>query len=894
MLLTQAELQSLVEVKQRSPHALLGMHVLADGTGLVVRTLLPDAAKVEVQPAREKDKPAFKLTRLHKAGLFEGVTTEAKRVYAYDLVITDQQGRVRRTRDPYSFLPTLGEADLFLFGKGDERRIYDKLGAQLRTIDGVPGASFAVWAPNAQRISVVGDFNGWDGHFHQMRPLGSSGVWEIFIPGVGEGTKYKFEVRNLHGRIVMKTDPYGFFFETAPNNAAIVWNNRKFAWTDGAWLTQRRQRDALRAPLSIYEVHLGSWRQKAPGESPGYRALAEPLIKYVKQMGFTHVEFMPVAEHAYYPSWGYQVTGFYAPTSRYGPPEDFQYLVNALHEAGLGVIIDWVPAHFPRDDWALARFDGTALYEHEDPRKGEQQDWGTLIFNYGRHEVVNFLLANALFWCDRFHIDGLRVDAVASMLYLDYSRQPGQWIPNQYGGRENLEAIDFIRKFNHLTHTEFPGVMTIAEESTAWPQVTRPPYLGGLGFSFKWNMGWMHDTLLYFSHDPVHRKYHQNDLTFAMLYHHHENFILPLSHDEVVHGKRSLLGRMPGDDWRRFANLRALLGYQWLFPGKKLLFMGGEFGQSDEWNANSELQWELLEAGPYHRGLQRLVEDLNKLYLAEPALWKSDYDTEGFHWIDNMDHANSVLSFLRQDAEHFHELVVIANLTPVPRPQYRVGLPRAGQWRELLNSDAAVYGGSNMGNSGGVMAAEKPCHNQPCSAEFILPPLSILVFRPERAADKVVADSQAAQEKTSEMLPGAKQSLSAVDDRASVPPHSNSLAKGEGIAKAGAQQPNEAPFADRRATPPPLPKGEGRGEGEETIENAPAPRANPLPSKAGTVPADARQPERPRSAGGRATPPPLPRGESRSEGEGSAENAPAPKADSGSMPPGTRGSGSSS
>jgi 1,4-alpha-glucan branching enzyme len=754
MLLTQVELQSLVDIKQGSPHDLLGMHPLADGTGLVVRALLPDAAKVEVQPTREKDQPSFKLTRLHKAGLFEGTTTEAKRVYAYDLVITDQQGRVRRTRDPYSFLPTLGDADLFLFGKGDERRIYDKLGAHLRTIDGVPGASFAVWAPNAQRISVVGDFNNWDGHCHQMRPLGQSGVWEIFIPGVGEGAKYKFEVRNLQGNIILKTDPYGFFFETAPKNAAIVWNNGKFKWTDEAWLAQRRQRDPLRAPLSIYEVHLGSWRQKSPGESPGYRALAEPLIQYVKQMGFTHVEFMPVAEHAYYPSWGYQITGFYAPTSRYGTPEDFQYLVNALHEAGVGVIIDWVPAHFPRDEWALARFDGTALYEHQDPRKGEQQDWGTLIFNYGRHEVVNFLLANALFWCDRFHVDGLRVDAVASMLYLDYSRRPGQWIPNQYGGRENLEAIEFLRKFNHLTHTEFPGVMTIAEESTAWPQVTRPPYVGGLGFSFKWNMGWMHDTLLYFSHDPVHRKYHQNDLTFAMLYHHHENFILPLSHDEVVHGKRSLLGRMPGDDWRRFANLRTLLGYQWMFPGKKLLFMGGEFGQSAEWNANSELDWKLLQAGPYHRGLQRFVEDLGKLYLAEPALWKGDYDKEGFRWIDASDHLNSVVSFLRQDPEHFNELVVIANLTPVPRLQYRVGLPRSGPWRELLNSDAAVYGGSNMGNGGGVLAADKPCHGLPCSAEFILPPLSILVFRPERAADKVVAEPKAAPEKTPEPLLG--------------------------------------------------------------------------------------------------------------------------------------------
>ena len=746
MVLTQEELQSLIETRQRSPHQLLGLHPLAGGAGVVARAFLPDAAKVEIQPVHEKDQPAFKLTRLHKAGVFEGVTTEATRVYAYDLVITDQQGRVRRTRDAYSFLPTLGDADLYLFAKGDERRIYDKLGAQLRVLDGVAGASFAVWAPNAQRVSVVGDFNHWDGRVHQMRPLGLSGVWEIFIPGVGEGAHYKFELRNAQGKTGLKTDPYGFYFETPPKNAAIVWNNHKFAWTDEAWLARRRKGDPLRAPLSIYEVHLGSWRKKSKSESLGYRELAEPLIQYLQRMGFTHVEFMPVAEHAFYPSWGYQVTGFFAPTSRYGRPEDFQYLVNALHEAGIGVIIDWVPAHFPRDDWALARFDGTALYEHEDPRKGAHQDWGTLIFNYGRHEVANFLLANALFWCDRFHIDGLRVDAVASMLYLDYSRRPGEWIPNQYGGRENLEAIEFIRNFNHLVHTEFPGVMTFAEESTAWPQVTRPPHLGGLGFSFKWNMGWMHDTLGYFSRDPVHRKYHQNNLTFAMLYHYHENFVLPLSHDEVVHGKGSLLGRMPGDDWQKFANLRALLGYQWLFPGKKLLFMGGEFGQRAEWNANGELNWQLLEAGPCHRGLQQFVEDLNRLYAAEPGLWKADYDPGGFKWIDCLDHLNSVLSFLRQDSEPFSELAVILNLTPVPRPRYRVGLPRPGKWLERLNSDAAIYGGSNLGNFGGVLAENKTSHNLPCSAEFTLPPLSILVFRPERPAAEIVKSAEAASE----------------------------------------------------------------------------------------------------------------------------------------------------
>ena len=732
MLLTQNELRSLTEVKNGSPHAVLGLHALGDGSGLVARALLPNAAKVEFVPVHEKDLPVIKLKRIGKTDVFEGVTKAVKRVYAYDIVISDESGATRRTRDPYSFLPTLGEGDLYLFGKGDERRIYEKLGAQSRTIDGVGGASFAVWAPTAQRVSVVGDFNQWDGRCHAMRSLGSSGVWEIFIPGVTAGAHYKFEVRDAHDQVSLKTDPYGFFFETPPKNAAIVWDNRKFTWTDDAWFAQRLQRDPLRSPMSIYEVHLGSWRKKTPGESPGYRELAEPLVAYVQQMGFTHVEFMPVAEHAYYPSWGYQVTGFYAPTSRYGTPEDFQFLINALHAAGIGVIVDWVPAHFPSDEWALARFDGTALYEHEDPRRGAHQDWGTLIFNYGRHEVNNFLTANALFWCDRFHIDGLRVDAVASMLYLDYSRKEGEWIPNQYGGRENLEAIDFLRKFNHLVHTEFPGVITIAEESTAWPQVTRPPYLGGLGFNLKWNMGWMHDTLDYFALDPVYRKFHQNSLTFAMLYAYHENFILPLSHDEVVHGKHSLLGRMPGDDWRRFANLRVLLGYQWLFAGKKLLFMGCEFGQSAEWNANGELDWWLLESGPFHRGTQQFVQDLNRLYQANPALWQADHDPKGFSWIDCTDHNNSVLSFLRQDATGRHQLAVILNLTPVPRKGYRLGLPHPGQWREVINSDAAVYGGSNLGNLGGVTATEGKTHGQNWSAELTLPPMSVLAFAPER------------------------------------------------------------------------------------------------------------------------------------------------------------------
>ncbi|HEV7924463.1 MAG TPA: 1,4-alpha-glucan branching protein GlgB [Verrucomicrobiae bacterium] len=730
MILTNQEADSLLEVRHSSPHTLLGMHALGDGTGLVVRALHPHAVEIEAVPVHEKSKPSVKLKQV-KPGLFEGITKEAKSVYAYDLFITLDNGTKIQTRDPYSFLPTLGDTDLYLFGQGNEHRIYEKLGAQLRTIDSVEGTSFAVWAPTAQRVSVVGEFNQWDGRQHPMRMLGGSGVWELFIPGLRQGTLYKFEVRTPTGAVMLKTDPYGFFFETPPKNSSIVWDNRKFRWDDHDWLEKRRKADPLRQPMSIYEVHLGSWMKKSKAESLTYQELAEPLTAYVQNMGFTHVEFMPVAEHAFYPSWGYQVTGFYAPTSRFGTPDDFQFLVNQLHQAGVGVLVDWVPAHFPRDDWALARFDGTALYEHEDPRKGAHQDWGTLIFNYGRHEVRNFLSANALFWCDRFHIDGLRVDAVASMLYLDYSRKEGEWIPNKFGGRENLEAVDFIKNFNHLVQTEYPGVITVAEESTAWPLVTRPPYLGGLGFNFKWNMGWMHDTLSYFSRDAVHRKYHQNDLTFAMLYHHHENFILPISHDEIVHGKGALVAKMPGDEWQRFANVRALLAYQWLFPGKQLLMMGCEIGQTSEWDANASVEWWLLEQGPYHCGVQRLVRDLNRLYREEPALWEADYATNGFSWIDCSDADSSILSFVRQSSDGKRQLVVILNLTPVFRQNYRVGLPRGGFWREALNTDSSLYGGSNQGNLGGVQAGEYKTHRQPFSAVFTLPPLSVIAFRPE-------------------------------------------------------------------------------------------------------------------------------------------------------------------
>ena len=731
MLLTTEERERLVNVRHNLPHQLLGMHRLGDGSGLVVRTLAPGAASVAVESVHEADKPGFTLERIDDAGLFEGVTQNATEVYAYDLVITDGEGNVRKTRDAYSFLSSLGETDLYLLGEGREMSIYDKLGAHAREFDGVHGVSFGVWAPNAQAVSVVGDFNDWDGRCHAMRSLGGSGVWEIFVPGVGEGSLYKFEIKGPDGHANVKTDPYGFFFEIAPKNAAIVWNNAKFEWSDQEWLEKRAASEPLREPLSIYEVHLGSWRKKTKTESLSYRDLAAPLVEYLQKMGFTHVELMPAAEHAYYPSWGYQVTGFFAPTSRFGTPDDFQYLVDELHAADIGVIVDWVPAHFPKDEWALAKFDGTALYEHADPRMGEHQDWGTLIFNFGRHEVRNFLVANARFWIERFHIDGLRVDAVASMLYLDYSREEGQWIPNEFGGRENLEAIAFLKEFNHQVHTDFPGVMTIAEESTAWPQVTRPPYLGGLGFTFKWNMGWMHDTLGYFGRESVHRQHHQNDLTFATIYQHNENFILPLSHDEVVHGKGTLLGRMPGDEWQKFANLRVLLGYQWLFSGKQLMFMGGEIGESAEWNENGEINWSLLDKGPFHRGVQSFVADLNRVYKSEPALWRSDYSQDGFSWVDCSDHKQSVLSFLRRTDDGGRPILVVLNLTPVARSLYRLGLPGGGAWVEILNSDAEIYGGSNVGNAGGITAEEEECHGHPWSAEFFLPPLSVIAFRSE-------------------------------------------------------------------------------------------------------------------------------------------------------------------
>ena len=626
--------------------------------------------------------------------------------------------------------PTLSNTELHKIGEGNELRLYDKLGAQLREIDGIQGTAFAVWAPSARRVSVVGDFNDWDGSRHMMRRLGDSGVWERFVPQVGQGAHYKFELVNAQNQLLLKTDPMGRFFEKAPKNAAIVWDASGFVWSDQAWLEQRKGQNALELPMSIYEVHLGSWRKHNDAESYSYRELADELVDYVQDIGFTHVEFLPVTEHAYYPSWGYQVTGFYAPTSRYGTPDDFAALINALHETGIGVILDWVPAHFPRDDFALARFDGTALYEHADPRRGEHPDWGTYIFDFGREEVCNFLIANALYWCDRFHIDGLRVDAVASMLYLDYSRKEGEWIPNEHGGRENLEAIAFLQNLNQHVLARHPGVVTIAEESTDWPKVSRPQSDGGLGFSLKWNMGWMHDNLDFLREEPVHRKGHFDKTIFAMLYHYNENFVLPLSHDEVVHLKSSLLGKMPGDDQQRLANLRLLFGYQWTFPGKQLLFMGGERGQADEGSEDRQLDWPSVGGDSPNRGIQSWVRNLNRLYCAEPALWEADFKKTGFQWVNCNDRDASVLSFIRRDKAAARTLLVVINFASVSRSGYRVGVPAPGRWKELLNSDAAMYGGGSLGNGGDYETEMQSADDFDQSLLIELPPLTLVIFRP--------------------------------------------------------------------------------------------------------------------------------------------------------------------
>ena len=704
------------------PHRVLGAHE-ADG-GVVVRTYRPEARAVRVQPA------GVDATLKDPSGLWEALLPKAKLPLEYELEVEYADGTFT-VRDPYAFLPTLGDLDLHLLQEGQLEQLYEKLGAHVREIDGVAGTAFAVWAPNARSVAVVGDFNSWDGRLHPMRSLGSSGIWELFIPGIAEGVKYKFELHTQDGKLRVKADPLAFAAEVPPANASIV-HRSKHEWSDAAWLERRAQSDALREPMSIYEVHLGSWRRnpREDNRSLNYLELADELSAYVADLGFTHVELMPIMEHPFGGSWGYQVTGYFAPTSRFGTPDDFRSFVDRLHQNGIGVLLDWVPAHFPRDDWALALFDGTHLYEHADPRRGAHPDWGTLIFNLSRDEVRNFLLANGLYWLKEHHVDGLRVDAVASMLYLDYSRKDGEWLPNEYGGRENLEAVEFLKRMNEIAYAREPGVTPAAEESTAWPGVSRPTYLGGLGFGFKWNMGWMHDTLTYFQTDPVHRSFHHHTLTFSLMYAFSENFVLPLSHDEVVHGKRSLLDKMPGDRWQKFANLRSLYAYMWAHPGKKLLFMGGELAEWEEWNYDGSLHWNLLEY-PEHQGVQSLVRDLNHAYRSNPALYEVDFDPSGFHWLEPNDAANNVVAFARLDAKGEQPVVCVLNLSPVPRYDYRVGMPAAGRWKELVNTDSAYYGGSGVGNLGGVDAQAKPWHDQPFSALLTLPPLGAVWFVPE-------------------------------------------------------------------------------------------------------------------------------------------------------------------
>jgi len=622
----------------------------------------------------------------------------------------------------------LTDQDLYLFNEGRNYRAYEKLGSHPTSIDGVPGASFSVWAPNAREVTVIGSFNGWNPRSHALQPRASSGIWEGFIPSVTKGSTYKFHiVSQHHGHVVDKADPFGLLHEKPPRTASVVWD-LDYQWTDQDWMINRQAKNSLQAPISIYEVHLGSWMREEHNRPLSYRETAPLLADYVRRMGFTHVELLPVMEHPFYGSWGYQTTGYFAPTSRYGTAQDFMFLVDYLHQHGIGVILDWVPSHFPADEHGLAYFDGTHLFEHSDSRQGFHPDWKTLIFNYGRNEVRSFLLSSAMFWLDKYHADGLRVDAVASMLYLDYSRKQGEWLPNKFGGRENLEAIDFLRQFNQETYKEYPGIQTFAEESTSWPMVSRPIYLGGLGFGLKWDMGWMHDTLAYFALDPIHRKYHHNQLTFRMLYGFTENFVLPLSHDEVVYGKGSLIAKMAGDEWQKFANLRLLFAYMYAQPGKKLLFMGDEFGQVREWAHDGGLEWQVLQF-PFHRGLQGWMEQLNRLYANQPALHELDTDPKGFEWIDCNDNAASTLSLLRKGKSSKQNIVVVCNFTPIPRIGYRLGVPSGGFWRELLNSDAKEYGGSGMGNLGGVQAAEEPVHGRPYSLNLTLPPLAAVFLK---------------------------------------------------------------------------------------------------------------------------------------------------------------------
>ncbi len=727
-------IDSLIGGVHENPAAVLGPHeVEADGRrALAVRAFLPDARQAWlVNPRHHSQRQPMQ--RIHPAGLYEAIRPlhEDTPRRGYCFRIENAQGETDIMHDSYAFDPLFTEFDLFLLGEGRHYELYHKLGAQVRQIDDVTGVNFAVWAPNAAAVSVVGDFNSWDARKHMMRKHIPSGVWEVFVPKLAPGEKYKYQIKTRDGALLEKTDPLAFAAELPPRTASVVADLSSHRWNDARWMQRRAEQSPMDQPLSIYEVHLGSWRRDAKAKHGwmNYRDLAHELVDYCKQTGFTHLELLPIAEHPFTGSWGYQIVSYFAATSRYGTPEDFMYFVDYCHQHDIGVILDWVPAHFPRDGHGLMRFDGTPLYEHADPRQGEHPDWGTLIFNYGRHEVRNFLTANALFWLDKYHVDGLRVDAVASMLYLDYSREQGEWIPNRYGGRENLEAIEMVKEFNEQCHEKFPGVLTIAEESTSWGGVSRPTYTGGLGFSMKWNMGWMNDTLAFMRHNPIHRRHHHNELTFSLIYAFTENFIMPLSHDEVVHGKGALLDQMPGDLWQRFANLRLLYSYMWSHPGKKLLFMGSEFGQWEEWNYEAGLQWSLLE-WETHQGVQTLVSDLNALYRREPALHELDFDGLGFEWIDCHSSDMSVLSYIRKAKNPADHLLVCCNFTPVPRENYRLGAPTGAYYQEIFNSDSQYYGGSNVGNYPGVQADKLTHHGRPYSVKLTLPPLSTIVLKP--------------------------------------------------------------------------------------------------------------------------------------------------------------------
>ncbi len=721
---SESDVQAIVAARHPDPFSVLGLHEAAGR--LVIRAFLPDAE--EAKAVSRDGLRIVELTRRDPQGFFEGRVLDTATRFHYRLHAR-RAGDEWEFEDPYAFGPILGQTDEYLLVEGTHQQLYGRLGAHLLSHEGAAGTHFAVWAPHAQRVSVVGDFNRWDGRRHQMRKRVDSGLWEIFAPGIGEGAVYKYEIIGPDGTLQpLKADPFGFGAEMRPSTASIVTRTDNFAWTDGAYLAARARKDPRRTPMTVYEVHLGSWRRHWDGGFLSYDELADQLIPYALDMGYTHLELLPVSEHPLDDSWGYQPIGLFAPTRRFGDPAGFARFVDCAHAASLGVILDWVPAHFPVDQHGLARFDGAPLYEYADPRRGFQPDWNTAIYDFGRHEVMNFLFANALFWLDRYHIDGLRIDAVASMLYLDYSRKPGEWIPNVDGGNDNREAVAFLRRVNELAYGLHPGTVTIAEESTAWGGVTQPAYANGLGFGFKWNMGWMHDTLEYMSQDPVHRRWHHDKLTFGLLYAFSENFVLPLSHDEVVHGKRSVAGRMPGDEWQRFATLRAYYAFMWAHPGKKLLFMGQEFGQTQEWNFTQGLEWWLLDY-PVHRGVQQLVRDLNRLYRTLPALHARDCEGEGFRWIVADDRDNSVFAWLRFGSPGDAPVAVVCNFTPVPRYGYRIGLPQAGPWREIVNTDAREYGGSGIGNLGRIVAETQQSHGLPASALLTLPPLATVYLQ---------------------------------------------------------------------------------------------------------------------------------------------------------------------